>query len=639
MDPRTRKVVIGVAVAAATVVVLAAAAFYWVGGLRDAAESGKQQAEAGARSLASQDATSAALHFAAASRSFTRAQSMLGPEWVGRIANIYPKAGRQYAAARALVAIGSDVSIAGSEFAAALRETPETSATTGSGRFGAMLSSGQAHIDRALVALVDIVDRSAGLSESGLIAPLAGAVRSVKSALSQAGPFLGRIRATLALERYLLSADRRILVAAQNNAELRPTGGFVGSYGIVDVGPAGLELEKYADVYTLPDVRGSLPKPHGNHFPKFAFRDANWWLDFPTSARAMLTFWREYRQPRVDGIVAVDTVAMRDLLGVLGPVRVPSYAETFTADNLLTRLVYLIEVKSGGGDGKKAVLVDLANELEKRLLDSSPSELAAAARVLAQAADEKHVQMYFTDPKAQAAVVALGWSGAISPPRGTTDLLAVSNTMNYAGKSNMGMRKSLDYSVALRPNGSADTTLVLRYANTGSWAVPPGIRSAFRNYLRVQGMPGTVFRPDPENPGGSTMMAEGGLPTVAREFSVQRGRSRTERVFARIPSAWGAVDASVAVAATGEAETSGPAASAASKSASRYRLLIVAQADLEDVKTKVSVAPPQGWRISGARAWKRTSGERLAVSFDGPRALMALPLAGDVIMEVDLRER
>ena len=41
--------------------------------------------------------------------------------------------------------------------------------------------------------------------------------------------------------------------------------------------------------------------------------------------------------------------------------------------------------------------------------------------------------------------------------------------MNRGDKINMAMRKTIDYRVALMPDHSAESTLVLGYANTGTY--------------------------------------------------------------------------------------------------------------------------------------------------------------------------
>ena len=645
MKHSTRMIMLAVA---ALIAILLAVAGLWARGVADAATAGRAEVQAGVKLLASQDATGAASRFGAASRTFSRARAMLGPEWLGSMVDGIPLAGRQYSTARTLVAIGLDGSKAGAELAAALKEAPAASA---GGKpvagFGSVLVTGRPHIDSALASLTDAADRAALLSDSGLVPTLSKAVRSVKAALSDVAPLLDRSHALLSLDTYLLVSKRRILVVSQDGAELRPTGGFMGSYGVIEVGPEGVKLEKYQDVYALPDPRRHVAPPPGLLMVKdFTFRDANWWMDFPTSARTMLGFWKDAGQPPVDGVIAVDPIAMRDLLEVLGPVRVASYSETFTADNLLTRLLRLVEVKGAGPRNNKGVLTALAGELERRVAAAGGSELANCGLALAKAADAKHVQVYFSNDAAEAAIAELRWSGRVAPPAGTTDLLAVSNSMNKGSKANVAMSKTMAYTVALKPDRSADTTLVLGYSYTGPAQVPYG--SVFRDYVRVYRAPGTIILPDPTpapvrrvrtrtaaaSANGNGSIVELGLPAAVRTFGLARGGSHVENVTSRIPpGAWRAGGAPTA--GTRAASIPSPTPSADDRSA-YYRLVLVTQADLQDVPTKVTVTSPTGWHVSDVSAQLVASGRALPATRDKTGVRLSLPLSGDVLLDVAL---
>jgi hypothetical protein len=640
MKHRSRWLIAAIVVVFAAAGAVALTARWWAADLERTAYAGKAQVEAGARSMASQDATAAASHFRSASRSFERAQSMLSPAWLEVAADAVPWARRQYVAATTLVAIGLDGSAAGGEMAAALRETTASPAPAGSSRLSSLLSAGRKHVDNALARLIAAADLASRLRDDGLDPRLLKAVRSVKDALRPVAPFLGRSQALLSLERYLLSSERRILVVSQDSAELRPTGGFAGSYGILDVGPQGFTLEKYADVYSLPHQPGHVPPPRGAGMTgDFGFRDANWWIDFPTSARAMLGFWRADGQKPVDAIIAIDVVTVKDLLDVFGPMTVPSYSETFTSQNLLDRLLYLVEVKSAEGPNKKGVLVALAGRLEQRMLSAGPGDLSRAALATARSADSKHVQMYFVDQTAQSAVTALGWSGALAPPAGATDVLAVSNAMTLPGKINIAMRKTIAYRVALLPDGSADTTLVLTYSNTAPFGLPPSQQPVFGDYLRVYRTPGTLPAPGSARlSNGAAFSMENGWRIAIRTFHVLRGQTQRERIATRVPGAWGPERAAVATGSPGAAPVPGSVQSAANGTY-RYRLFIVRQADLQDIPTAVTVTPPPGWRVSSAGARSAASGQVLAATHDGKGASLSLPLSGDVILDVILRPR
>jgi hypothetical protein len=596
-----------------TIVVLLVSAVGAVGAwaqiVENTAIAGKAQAEAGVRSLAAQDATAAASQFAAATDSFAATKRLLGPDWFAAAATAVPWVGRQYAAVRTLAEIGLDGSAAGTELSGLLQGASASSgATDTADRLGAILVRGRAKVEAAFTSLSDAQARAAHLSAVGLVGPLAKEVVSAQSTLRRLAPVLDRGRALLPVLSYLASGDRRVLVVSQDGAELRPTGGFMGSYGIIDIGPQGFKLEKYADIYTFPSQPGKGA----------AFHSGNQMIDFPSSARAILGVWHSLGQPPVDGVIVIDTVAVQDLLAAVGPVDVPGYGEPFTSANLLERLLYLVEVEKGNQPDRKNVLGDLAAKLITRVLEAGSGEMARSALALGNAADAKHVQMYFTDPDVRSSIETLGWSGRIAPPTGTTDMVAISNTMRIAGKVNFAMHKTIDYEVGLRQDRSAETTLVLSYANTGSYM--PQLPSIFSDRLRVYRSLGAVF-PSAAPGGGKTLTGVGfGFPLEERYFTLLRGQSCTETLTARIPDAL-RVDTVSAAASGGVAD---------------YRLHVVRQDDLEDIVTTVTVTAPPGWRVTGASARLTASGASVPVTVERDNVRMAVPLSGDLDLDVRL---
>ena len=76
-------------------------------------------------------------------------------------------------------------------------------------------------------------------------------------------------------------------------------------------------------------------------------------------------------------------------------------------------------------------------------------------------------------------------------PANSPDLVAISNAMVHPGKVNIAMDKTIDYSVDLQADRSAETTLVLGFANTEPY--PNGMPGRFEDRMRVYRADGTVF--------------------------------------------------------------------------------------------------------------------------------------------------
>jgi len=196
-------------------------------------------------------------------------------------------------------------------------------------------------------------------------------------------------------------------------------------------------------------------------------------------------------------------------------------------------------------------------------------------------------------------------------------VLAISNAMTKPGKVNYAMRKNITYTVGLRPDRSADTTLVLGFANTGAYLeqLPP----AFRDWLRVYRAPDTVFPAFSSSRRRTATTTEFGLPAEIRTFTLLRGQSRTETLTAVVP---GAMRSDTAASVSG--------------GTLYYRLRLFRQADLEDIPTSVEVTAPPGWRITAARAQFTASGDIVRVLTEPGRARVAVPLRGDLELVVRL---
>ena len=106
-------------------------------------------------------------------------------------------------------------------------------------------------------------------------------------------------------------APRRYLVLTQDPAEIRPTGGFTGSYGIVAIDRGRIMERSFQDVAPLDFPwdypRIEPPRALADYLlgPKqpWQFADANWSPDYPTSARdALRLYANQTGDGRFDGV-------------------------------------------------------------------------------------------------------------------------------------------------------------------------------------------------------------------------------------------------------------------------------------------------------------------------------------------------
>ena len=576
------------------------------------ARAGKVDAKAALHSLEVKQVPAARASFLKAKDEFGQARALLGPDWVRGL----PWLGHQVTVAESLATIGLEGSSAGAEMAQLLESAD---AATGEDRVNQLLKVSRPHLDAALVSLTTVARLSADLGTDGLVPQLATAVIELQIQLKPLAPLLERSQSLLDLERFLFSTQHRLLVVSQNSAELRPTGGFMGTYGLVEFGPDGFALTKFTDIYTLPGDTLDLPLPIRGPvgYSHFSFQDSNWWIDFPTSARTMYQFWANLKQPKIDGIVAIDIPVIRDLLKIYGPITVPESSLPLTSDNVLEQLTYVIEFENGGPGTdktlkKKAAVISFAAKLLREITHLSNDQFLPTMSALATSTNEKHVQLSFTDATAQTAVVDLGWGGAIAPPAGTTDLLAISNGVIKASKANIGVTKSLDYTVALQADGTADTTAELGYKKSKLLllGVP---RQWMGNYVRVHRGAGTT-----EIAAGSTAFETledaTGLPTFGHYFRLYPASQERLVLHSSVPQALRPADGDTW----------------------RYQLLVIKQADLVDTAATVSVTVPNGWAVSGSTASFRVSGTAVKTTSSPGSVTVKTPLKQDLLLDVTL---
>ena len=184
---------------------------------------------------------------------------------------------------------------------------------------------------------------------------------------------------------------KRYLIVFQNNTELRATGGFIGSYALVDFANG-----KLRNIEIPPggpyDLQGSLqetvvsPEPLHIVNPKWQFQDANWFPDFPTSAKKVNWFWSHAGQPTLDGVIAVNESLMEKLLTVTGPIDMPEYGKTITAENFLLETQKAVELEYDKTENKpKKFIGDLMPKLLEKLKQGTHDQWLQMISLMADA--------------------------------------------------------------------------------------------------------------------------------------------------------------------------------------------------------------------------------------------------------------
>jgi len=244
------------------------------------------------------------------------------------------------------------------------------------------------------------------------------------------------------------SGEKRFLILLQNQMELRPTGGFLGSFATAKIKNGKLTDVSIQDIYE-PDGRVTEyiepPGPIQEAFQlgTLRLRDANWDPDFPKTAKTLMWYFRKAGEGEFDGVIATNLLVFQEVLRQIGPVGLVDYDEDISVENLWEKAqFYSQESFFPGSKQKPEFLGDLSKALRNRLQTSSLREKIRLIRLIIKLLAEKQIMVYSSDDKIQLAIAMSGWSGEVktaSCPAWLTNCVADSLMVIEA---NLGVNKT-----------------------------------------------------------------------------------------------------------------------------------------------------------------------------------------------------
>ena len=191
------------------------------------------------------------------------------------------------------------------------------------------------------------------------------------------------------------------LVLLQNNTELRPTGGFIGSFALIRFENGKLVSSRVYDVYSADgQLKGYVAPPEqisaylGEE--NWYLRDSNWDPEFDVSAKRATWFLDKSLGQQVDGVIAINLNLIADALNVTGPIRLVDFGDQISSSNIFTKLQYEVEDDFFPGSRKKAhYLTAFSDGFLQQIQSLDSRQLLALGRVLNQRFQAKDLQFAF----------------------------------------------------------------------------------------------------------------------------------------------------------------------------------------------------------------------------------------------------
>ncbi len=311
----------------------------------------------------------------------------------------------------------------------------------------------------------------------------------------------------LEIAHYILQQDnteRSFMILLQNNMELRPGGGYIGSFATVTI-KNGEVLE--SGVHDTANFDGRIPDDIDPPFPmektmnisSWKFRDSNWMSDFPTNARVAEKFYKLGEgQDEFDGVIAINASLLDTILDITGPIKLDKYPDTYESGNAVMKLEYQVEkgyVSQGITRGdRKVVMDDLSKEIIRIIKQMSLKEKILLVNHFLDSFNNKDIQLSFDDEKMTQLVDAVGWDGKIDQMWDKDYIMVVdANLASY--KTDHFVERSIDYDIDL--SGTIpQAVLTVHYENTAmekDWKT-----NDYQTYLRVYTPSNTWFTDVPD---------------------------------------------------------------------------------------------------------------------------------------------
>jgi len=272
--------------------------------------------------------------------------------------------------------------------------------------------------------------------------------------------------------------EKTYIVLFQNDAELRPTGGFLTAYAVFKINKGKIQALRSKDIYDLDSTISKRPKvpekilQYHTNVNQFFIRDSNLSPDFEESMKLFDSLYQNSSAKiAYDGIFAVDTKVLVDTLQVLGDTEVRGTTFSSQIDKRCDcpQVIYklLDEIDRPVNyikEDRKGILGDLLYVLMQKALGFSPSQYwGPLSQEMLKNMSEKHILVYLKDENMQKAVEAINYGGKIRQTDG--DYVHVNDT-NFAGaKSNLFVDHTIKSETDIKSDGTVERTLTLTYKN------------------------------------------------------------------------------------------------------------------------------------------------------------------------------
>ena len=225
-----------------------------------------------------------------------------------------------------------------------------------------------------------------------------------------------------------MEGNRTYLLAAQNSAEIRASGGFPGAMGVLRIQDGILTIQDFKKVYdvlssyTPTEAQVTNQETNLFHGGLSAPRDADYCPDFERVAYIWALGYEAKQKEAVDGVISMTPVLVQRLLNVIGEEITLFDGLTMDGSNACRVLQYDLYYKYFGSEyvANRAILADqlFADAAKKTmllLLDHLDGEaLTGYLDVAGESLDDRTMMIWMKDEEEQSIICKLNWDGGLN---------------------------------------------------------------------------------------------------------------------------------------------------------------------------------------------------------------------------------
>jgi len=263
-----------------------------------------------------------------------------------------------------------------------------------------------------------------------------------------------------------VAKSQRYLVAFQNTAEARGTGGILGAFAILKFDKGNFTIEQSGSNAALASLR-EIPVPVPSEFLNLygqnpaILQNSNLSPHFPYGAEIWMGLWKRQTGEDLDGVIAVDPTSLSYVLKATGPIKVRG--RKIDSDNLVKEtLKDAYKRYEYDNKARKQYLVDIIDATAQKLVTGQFSKVKIA-KALNRGVTEGRILIYSRDPAAEKLISGTKFGGFLSETLNNEYRVVIQNI--DASKLDYYLQKDVEIknTSCKKPN---KTTISVKVTNT-----------------------------------------------------------------------------------------------------------------------------------------------------------------------------